>query len=82
VYKQDGCEAYCLEGGKMFIIPPFMLRKKTIVSRLRAAGATSAATAKTLEEAGVFYPNSFRRLTENMVAEGVIKTEGNDRYYI
>jgi hypothetical protein len=66
----------------MFIIPPFMLRKKTIVSRLRAAGATSAATAKTLEEAGVFYPNSFRRLTENMVAEGVIKTEGNDRYYI
>lgn len=59
-----------------------MLRQKKIIEKLKKAGATSVPTAKTLAEAGVFNPEAFRGLTKNMVSDGILGTDGNNRYYI
>ena len=67
----------------MAFFPPIpLIRRNDIVKRLRACGAVSAETAKTLAEAGVINPNAFKRITERLVQTGVIKRTEEGRYYI
>ena len=67
----------------MAFFPPIpLIRRNVIVKRLRACGAVSAETAKTLAEAGVINPNAFKRITERLVQTGMIKRTEEDRYYI
>ena len=65
------------------IYPPIpLIRQKVIVRKLKASGAVSAETAKTLSEAGVFNPNAFARITERMVIKGIIKRTSDGKYYV
>lgn len=66
----------------MILSPALLLRKKTIIEKLAKAGATSEATAKTLEEANVFNPGAFPGLTQNMVKEGILGIANNKKYYL
>ena len=67
----------------MAFFPPIpLIRRNHIVKRLKACGAVSAETAKTLAEAGVINPNAFKRITERLVQTGVIKRTEEGRYYI
>ncbi|MBQ5987475.1 MAG: hypothetical protein IJL59_09415 [Clostridia bacterium] len=67
----------------MAFFPPIpLIRKNLIVKRLTACGATSESTAKTLAEAGVINPNGFRRMTEHLVATGVIHKTPDNTYYV
>ena len=62
--------------------PTPLLRKRHIIRRLRACGATSPETAKTLAEAGVFHSDWFKPITNRLVKTGIIKKTADDRYYI
>ncbi len=67
----------------MAFFPPIpLIRRNTIVKKLKKSGALSAETAKTLSEAGVINPNGFKRITEKLVETGVIRRTDNDRYYV
>ena len=67
----------------MAFFPPIpLIRRNTIVKKLRACGATSPETAKTLSAAGVVNPNGFKRITDRLVKTGEIKMVGEDKYYI
>ena len=67
----------------MAFFPPIpLIRKKVIVKRLMACGATSEATAKSLAEAGVINPHGFKRITERLVQSGVIHRTHDERYYV
>ena len=67
----------------MAFFPPIpLIRKNCITKQLRACGATSPETARTLSEAGVINPNRFKRITERLVRTGEIKRTGENRYYI
>ncbi len=66
-----------------FFFPPIpLIRRNVIVRSLRACGATSEQTAKTLAEAGVINPNGFRRITERLVRTGTIRQTPDGRYYV
>lgn len=66
----------------MISSPVLLLRKKIIIKKLIKAGSISEATAKTLEEAGVFNPRAFPRLTQSMVEEGILGIINNKKYYL
>lgn len=66
----------------MILTPPLLLRKKIIVEKLSKTGSISEATAKTLEEADVFNPRAFPKLTQNMVDEGILGITNNKKYYL
>lgn len=67
----------------MAFFPPIpLIRRNHIIRQLRACGATSPETARTLAEAGVINPNGFKRITERLVKTGEIKTTGNNKFYI
>lgn len=59
-----------------------MLRKKIILKRFKACGAISEESAKTLEEAGVFNPNAFPRVTEDLVKQNKMVKTKSRKYYI
>ncbi len=65
-----------------FFPPIPLIRKRVIVHRLRACGATSAETATTLAEAGVINPNAFKRITERLVRTDAIHRTPDGRYYV
>ncbi len=66
----------------MAFIPPIpLIRKNSIVKKLKKNGAVSPETAKTLSEIGVVNPNGFSRLTERLVAKGVIGKTADGRYF-
>ncbi len=65
-----------------FFTPVLLLRRKVIVKRLNACGATSERTAKTLAEAGVINPNGFSRFTQKLVDLGTIHMTSGGRYYV
>ena len=57
----------------MAFFPPIpLIRRNVIIKKLKASGATSAETAKTLAEAGVINPDGFRRITDKLVKTKVI----------
>ena len=67
----------------MAFFPPIpLIRRNVIVRRLRACGATSAETARTLADAGILNPNAFKRITELLVAHGTIHRTPDGRYYV
>ncbi|MCH5200887.1 MAG: hypothetical protein J1F60_07990 [Oscillospiraceae bacterium] len=66
----------------MFAIPVLLLRRKLILKKLRECGAVSEDSAKTLREAGVFNPDAFPRVLEDLVNRKIlIKTE-SQKYYL
>ena len=67
----------------MAFFPPIpLIRKRLIVKKLIACGATSESTAKTLAEAGVINPDGFKRITARLVASGVIHKTSDNKYYV
>ncbi len=67
----------------MFGSPSFMLRQKMILQKLRECQAVSKENAKTLEEVGVFNPNAFPKVTEDLVDKGkLIRTESQKFYVV
>ena len=67
----------------MAFFPPIpLIRRNVIVNSLRACGATTEETAKTLAEAGVINPNGFKRITERLVKTGEIHRTSDGRYYV
>ena len=62
--------------------PVFMLRKKMILKKFRDCGAISEETAKTLEEVGVFNPNVFPKVTEDLVKQNKLVRIKDNRYYL
>ncbi|MCR5041968.1 MAG: hypothetical protein K6C36_07735 [Clostridia bacterium] len=67
----------------MAFFPPIpLIRKNTIVGKLKACGAVSEETAKTLAEAGVINPDGFRKITERLVETGSIRRTSDGKYYV
>ncbi|MCR5263269.1 MAG: hypothetical protein K6D94_05305 [Clostridiales bacterium] len=67
----------------MAFFPPIpLIRRNLIIRKLRACGATSEQTARTLAEAGVLNPDGFRRITERLVDNGTIRRTADGRYYV
>ena len=63
-------------------MPVLLLRKKMILKKFKECGATSAESAKTLEEAGVFNPNAFSKVTENLVKHNILVETQSGKYYL
>ena len=66
----------------MFAIPVLLLRQKLILKKLRSCGAVSEESAKTLEEAGVFNPDAFPRVLEDLVNRKILIKTDAQKYYI
>ena len=64
------------------VMPVLLLRKKMILKKFKECGATSAESAKTLEEAGVFNPNAFSKVTENLVKHNILVETQSGKYYL
>ena len=64
------------------VMPVLLLRKKMILKKFKECGATSAESAKTLEEAGVFNPNAFSKVTENLVKQNILVETQSGKYYL
>lgn len=63
-------------------MPVLLLRKRIILRKLRKCGAISEESAKTLEEAGVFNPNAFPKVTENLVKQNILVRTNSGKYYL
>ena len=67
----------------MAFFPPIpLIRRNVIIRKLKACGATSVETAKTLTEAGVINPNGFKRITDVLVETNVIHKTVDGKYYL
>ena len=66
----------------MFAIPVLLLRQKLILKKLRECGAVSEESAKTLKEAGVFNPDAFPRVLEDLVNKNILIRTGSQKYYL
>ena len=67
----------------MAFFPPIaLIRRNHIVKKLKACGAVSEETAKTLAEAGIVNPDGFRRITDRLISSGVIHRTADGRYDI
>lgn len=66
----------------MYIVPVLLIRRNYIIRRLKACGAFSEGTAKTLMEAGVFNPNAFRRINDRLVKQGVLARIDGEKYFL
>ena len=67
----------------MAFFPPIpLIRRNAIIKKLKARGATSAETAKTLAEAGIINPNGFQRVTDKLVKTNIIHETPDGKYYI
>ena len=67
----------------MAFFPPIpLIRRNVIVNSLKACGATSEQTARTLADAGVINPNGFKRITDRLVKTGEIHRTPDGRYYV
>ena len=67
----------------MAFFPPIpLIRRNVIIKKLKASGATSVETAKTLAEAGVINPNGFKRIADKLVETNVIHKTIDGKYYL
>lgn len=66
----------------MFAIPVLLLRQKLILKKLRSCGAVSEDSAKTLKEAGVFNPDAFPRVLEDLVDKKKVVRTNSQKYYL
>lgn len=62
--------------------PAFTLRQKMILKKLKECGAVSEKNAKTLEEAGIFYPNAFPKVTEDLINKKKLVKTKFQKYYL
>lgn len=65
----------------MFFPPVLLIRRNHILERLTRCGATCPERAVTLAQAGVVNPRGFRRFTQRLVAQGVLR-ETDGKYYL
>ncbi|WP_322169631.1 hypothetical protein [Acutalibacter caecimuris] len=63
------------------MVPVLLMRRNYILKKLRRCGAVSPQTAVTFEQAGVFNPRGFPRVTRIMVKRGWLAQIG-DRFYL
>ena len=63
-------------------MPMALMRKNLIIKKLRACGAVSEESAKSLAEAGVINPDGFKRITDSLVKTGSIHRTFGGRYYV
>ena len=66
----------------MFAIPVLLLRQKLILKKLRECQAVSEESAKTLEEVGVFNPDAFPRVLEDLVDKRKVVRTKSQKYYL
>lgn len=66
----------------MFAIPVLLLRQKLILKKLRSCGAVSEESAKTLKEAGVFNPDAFPRVLEDLIEKKKLVRTKSQKYYL
>ena len=66
----------------MGVPPVLLLRRNIIIKRLTESNAFSERSAVTLEDAGVFNPNVFKRLNTILVDRGVLGVTSDGRYYL
>ncbi|MCM1037757.1 MAG: hypothetical protein NC434_00420 [Ruminococcus sp.] len=66
----------------MFGSPIFILRQKTILKKLKECGAISEESAKTLKEAGVFNPDAFPKITDDLVTKKKLVRTKSQKYYL
>ncbi|MCH5195294.1 MAG: hypothetical protein J1F28_01185 [Oscillospiraceae bacterium] len=63
-------------------VPVLLLRRKIIVDKLTECNAFSEESAVTLQTAGVFNPNGFKRFNRFLVYKGVLGVTSDGRYYL
>lgn len=66
----------------MGVPPVLLLRRKIVIKRLTDCNAFSEETAVTLKDAGVFNPNTFKRLNTILMNQGILGKTSDDRYYL
>jgi predicted transcriptional regulator len=66
----------------VFTSSVFAMRKKMITDALKAAGACTPETARTMAEAGLEHPELFTEYTRQLTDLGVIRRTENGRYYL
>ena len=66
----------------MFAIPVLLLRQKLILKKLRECGAVSEESAKTLKEVGVFNPDAFPRVLEDLIRKKKLVRTKSQKYYL
>jgi len=64
----------------MFVPPAALIRSKRIVKRVLSAGAVSADTAKTLDEAGIF--KGLGLIISRLEDRGILVKVNGERYYV
>lgn len=62
--------------------PAFMLRQEIILKKFKDCGAISEESSKTLEEAGVFNPNAFLKVTEDLINKKKLVKTKFQKYYL
>lgn len=63
------------------MVSPPLIRRNYVIRKLRKCGALSPETAVTFQQAGIFNPNGFRRVTRMMVRRGLLG-QVEDRFYL
>ncbi|MCH5209183.1 MAG: hypothetical protein J1F04_09875 [Oscillospiraceae bacterium] len=63
-------------------VPALLLRRKIIVDRLTECNAFSEENAVTMQAAGVFNPNGFKRFNRFLVYKGILGVTSDGRYYL
>lgn len=66
----------------MFFPPIPLIRRNTIIRKLKAHGAVSETTAVRMEDAGIPFPNHFTFVTTRMLRRGIMRRTQDGRYYI
>ena len=67
----------------MTFFPPILLiRKNRIIKKLKECNAFSEHSAVTLQEAGIFHPNTFPKITQKLVKDNIIKVVNENKYYL
>ena len=64
------------------MVPVPLIRRNYIVNRLKACGAFSEQTAKTLDEAGVLNPNGYSQVTNMLVKKSILGKTKEQKYYL
>ncbi|MDE6593159.1 MAG: hypothetical protein K2K57_08880 [Oscillospiraceae bacterium] len=65
-----------------FLTPALLLRRKTIIEKLKKSGAVSEENAVTLEEAGVPYSKAFPKITDYLAERNILAKTVNGKYYL
>lgn len=66
----------------MLMSPALLLRRKMMLQKLKACGAVTEESAVTLKEAGMFLPNAFPKLTQNLIDLQMINRTKDRKYYL